>query len=168
MEPNVQANVDNLSGKYLTFRLLDEHYGINVDAILQIIAIPQITPIPRTPDFVKGVINLRGKIIPVIDLRLRFSLETTDYDERTSIIIIKVKASNKSNIFIGIIVDTVLEVLDIENSQIEDSPQFGVELETSYILGMAKMKGNVVTLLDIQNVLTQDELINLQKVNKDK
>jgi len=153
----------DFGGKYLTFRLKNELYGIKVDAILQIIAIPQITPIPKTPGFVKGVINLRGKIIPVIDLRLRFELEQADYDERTSIIIIRT-AAGESEVFIGIIVDTVLEVLDISSDQIEDKPSFGVKLDTEYILGMAKVKSIVVTLLDIENVLTHDELVKLSNM----
>jgi len=160
MGAEVQMEQRDSSGKYLTFSLMNELYGISVNAILQIIAIPQITPIPKTPKFVKGVINLRGKIIPVIDLRLRFGLEKTEYDERTSIIIIRTSV-NDSEIYIGIIVDTVLEVLDIVNDQIEDKPSFGVKLDTDYILGMAKVKNKVVTLLDIENVLTREELVQL-------
>lgn len=163
MSDEVRIEQKDNSGKYLTFRLMDELYGISVGAILQIIAIPQITPIPKTPAFVKGVINLRGKIIPVIDLRLRFELEQTSYDERTSIIIIRTNV-NESEIYIGIIVDTVLEVLDIDNGQIEEKPSFGVKLDTDYILGMAKVKSKVVTLLDIENVLTREELVQLTKV----
>ena len=96
----------NLEGKYLTFNLMEEFYGVNVNWILQIIAIPDVTKVPKTPSFVKGVINLRGKIIPVMDLRLRFKLPEQEYNERTSIVIIKVKGE-KSEIFIGIIVDKV-------------------------------------------------------------
>ncbi|MCD4828896.1 MAG: chemotaxis protein CheW [Candidatus Cloacimonetes bacterium] len=163
MADEVRTEQNDYSGKYLTFRLMDETYGIHVSAILQIIAIPQITPIPKTPAFVKGVINLRGKIIPVVDLRLRFVLEHTEYDERTSIIIIRTSAG-EGEIFIGIIVDTVLEVLDIVSEQIEEKPSFGVKLDTDFILGMAKVKKTVVTLLDIENVLTREELVKLTEV----
>lgn len=148
-------------GKYLTFNLMDEFYGVNVDRILQIIAIPDITKIPKTPEFVKGVINLRGKIIPVIDLRLKFKLPEQEYNDRTSIVIIKVH-TEKSEIFIGIIVDKVLEVLDIHANEIEKTPTFGVELDTEFILGMAKVKNKVVTLLNISKILTEIELTQLQ------
>lgn len=156
-EALVNLEMGDLAGKYLTFNLMDEHYGINVDRILQIIAIPDITPIPKTPSFVKGVINLRGKIIPVIDLRSKFRLPVQDYNDRTSIVIIKVKLA-ETEIFIGVIVDKVLEVLDINQNDIEKTPKFGVQLDTEYILGMAKVKNKVVTLLNINKVLTEEEL----------
>ena len=149
-------------GKYLTFNLMDEYYGINVDRILQIIAIPDITKIPKTPPFVRGVINLRGKIIPVIDLRLRFKLPEQEYNDRTSIVIIKIK-TEKNEIFIGIIVDKVIEVLDIHVDEIEKTPTFGVELDTQFILAMANVKNKVVTLLDISKILTDIELTQLEK-----
>ena len=152
-------------GKYLTFNLMEEFYGINVDRILQIIAIPDITKIPKTPPFVKGVINLRGKIIPVIDLRLRFKLPEIEYNDRTSIVIIKIK-SDKGEVFIGIIVDKVLEVLDIHSNEIEKTPTFGVELDTQFILAMAKVKNKVVTLLDISKILTDIELSQLRDTGK--
>jgi purine-binding chemotaxis protein CheW len=152
-----------LEGKYLTFNLMEEFYGVNVDWILQIIAIPDITKIPKTPEFVKGVINLRGKIIPVIDLRLKFKLPEQDYNERTSIVIIKIKSEN-GEIFIGIIVDNVLEVLDIHVNEIEKTPTFGVDLDTQFILGMAKVKQKVVTLLNIGRILTDIELTSITKI----
>jgi len=153
---------ENLSAKYLTFNLTDEIYGVDVGHILQIIAIPGITPIPKTPDFVKGVINLRGRIIPVIDLRLKFRLAERAYDERTSIIIVKI-TEDDNTLYIGVIVDTVMEVLDITQEYIEDKPSFGVELDTEFILGMAKVKNKIITLLDIKKILTKDELILLNK-----
>lgn len=156
--------LQHLKGKYLTFILLDEYYGINVEHILQIIAIPDITPIPRTPDFVKGVINLRGKIIPVIDLRTRFQLPTAAYNDRTSIVIIKLNKDG-TEMYIGIIVDKVLEVMDIIENDIEKTPAFGIELDTEYILGMAKVKSKVITLLNINKVLTEEELILLNNKN---
>lgn len=152
----------DLQGKYLSLRLKDEYYGIKVENILQIIAIPEITPIPKTPEYIKGVINLRGKIIPVIDLRLRFSLPFRDYDERNSIVILKIK-TDKKEILIGLIVDMVQEVIDISAEKIEDSPTFGVELDTDYILGMAKIGNKVVTLLNVTNILTKHELKELDK-----
>ena len=156
------AEVGTLEGKYLTLILMDEYYGVNVDKILQIIAIPDITKIPKTPEFVKGVINLRGKIIPVIDLRLRFKLPEQEYNERTSIVIIKIK-SEKSEVFIGIIVDKVLEVLDIHSNEIEKRPAFGVDLDVQFILGMAKVKNKVVTLLNMSAVLMDIDLAHVSK-----
>ncbi|MCL2064897.1 MAG: chemotaxis protein CheW [Candidatus Cloacimonetes bacterium] len=149
-------------GKYLTFNLMDEFFGINVERILQIIAIPDITQIPKTPLFVKGVINLRGKIVPVIDLRLRFKLPEQEYNDRTSIVILKFQ-TEKGEIFIGIIVDKVIEVLDIHKKEIENTPTFGVELDTKFIQAMAKVKNKVVTLIDVGNIFTDTELIQIQK-----
>jgi len=152
-------NIDpqDIKGKYLTFSLMEEQYGVNVDWILQIIAIPDITKIPRTPTYVKGVINLRGKIIPIMDLRLRFQLPEIDYNERTSVVIVKVKME-KADIFIGFIVDKVSEVLDIMEEEIEKTPSFGIEIENQFILGMAKVKGNVVTLLNVNEIIEAIDL----------
>ena len=160
-----ELKTSTFEGKYLTFNLMDEFYGVNVEHILQIIAIPDITKIPKTPNFVKGVINLRGKIIPVIDLRLKFKLPEQAYNDRTSIVIIKIK-SEQSEIFIGIIIDKVLEVLDIHAEDIENTPTFGVKLDTEFILGMAKVKNKVVTLLNIDKILTETELTQIENTKK--
>jgi len=161
MSDEIKLETLELEGKYLTFNLMEEFYGVNVDWILQIIAIPDITKIPKTPSFVKGVINLRGKIIPVMDLRLRFKLPEQEYHERTSIVIIKIK-TEKSEVFIGIIVDKVLEVLDIHAEEMERTPAFGVDLDIQFILGMAKVKNKVVTLLNINEILTGIELSQVE------
>ena len=161
MSKDVMSETLAYEGKYLTFNLMNEFYGINVDWILQIIAIPDITQIPKTPLFVRGVINLRGKIIPVIDLRLRFKLPEQEYNDRTSIVIIKVK-NETGELFIGLIVDKVLEVLDIHSKEIEVAPVFGVELDTEYILAMAKVKNIVATLLDINKIVSYKELKEIQ------
>jgi len=160
MKENKNFEESSLKGKYLTFDLMDEHYGVNVNWIMQIIAIPSITKIPKTPTFVKGVINLRGRIIPVIDLRNKFSLPEHIYDDRTSIVIVKI-IGDKSEFYIGIIVDKVLEVLDIEESEIEKTPSFGVDTDTHYIFGMAKVRQKVVSLLDINSILTETEMDQL-------
>ena len=120
-----------------------------------------ITTIPQTPAFVKGVINLRGKVIPVIDLRLRFGMDSIDYTERTCIIVVEIKGLN-GTVQIGIVVDTVSEVLNVKGEEIEDAPAFGTKLETEYILGMAKMEGGVKILLDIDKVLNADEITVLE------
>lgn len=144
-------------GKYLTFTLAEEEYGIGILKIKEIIGMLPITSVPQTPDFVKGVINLRGKVIPVMDLRLRFGMPSIDYTERTCIIVVEI-AGNSGTILIGIVVDAVSEVLNIKGDDIEKTPTFGTKLNTDYILGMAKMEGGVKILLDIDRVLSSDEL----------
>ena len=142
--------------KYLTFSLGDEEYGIEILNVREIIGMIGVTPIPETPEFVKGVINLRGKVIPVIDLRLKFQMEERAYDERTCIIVVQIKMSDL--IQIGIIVDSVSEVSSILQEDIEPPPAFGLDQETSYIMGMAKSKEDVKILLDIDRVLSNEEL----------
>ena len=144
-------------GKYLTFSLANEEYGIGILKIKEIIGMLPITSVPQTPEFVKGVINLRGKVIPVMDLRLRFGMPPIDYSERTCIIVVEI-AGQAGTILIGIVVDAVSEVLNIKKDEIEETPTFGAKLNTGYILGMAKMEGGVKILLDIDQVLSGDEL----------
>ncbi len=150
------------TGKYLTFMLADETYGIGILKVKEIIGMMAITSVPRTPDFVKGVINLRGKVIPVIDLRLKFSLDSISYSERTCIIVVEIDGES-GTVLIGIVVDSVSEVVNIIQEEIEDTPAFGSKLETDYILGMAKMEGGVKILLDIDRVLSAEELEALDK-----
>jgi len=152
----VKAMADK-EGKYLTFTLAAEEYGIGILKIKEIIGMLPITSVPQTPEFVKGVINLRGKVIPVMDLRLRFGLTSIDYTERTCIIVVEI-AGTSGTILVGIVVDAVSEVLNIKGGDIEKTPTFGAKLNTDYILGMAKMEGGVKILLDIDEVLSSDEL----------
>ena len=139
-------------GKYLTFSLAGEEYGIGILKVREIIGMMSITPVPQTPDFVKGVVNLRGKVIPVIDLRLRFGLDATAYTERTCIIVVEIQGDSGA-VPMGIVVDAVSEVLNIRGADIENTPTFGVKLNTDFILGMAKTDGGVKILLDIDRVL---------------
>ena len=150
------------AGKYLTFTLVEEEYGIGILKIKEIIGMMPVTAVPQTPDFVKGVINLRGKVIPVIDLRMRFGLEATDYTERTCIIVVEMDGQS-GNIMIGIVVDAVSEVLNIKGEDIEDTPAFGAQVQTGFILGMAKMEGGVKILLDIDKVISSDTLDFLEE-----
>ena len=129
----------NREGKYLTFTLAEEEYGIGILKVKEIIGIMGITTVPQTPDYVKGVINLRGKVIPVVDLRLKFGMEAMDYTERTCIIVVEIE-EDKRKIQMGIVVDAVSEVMNIKAGDIEDTPNFGSRLNTEYILGMAKMR----------------------------
>ena len=156
----VKAMADR-EGKYLTFALADEEYGIGILKIREIIGIMPITSVPRTPEFVKGVINLRGKVIPIIDLRLRFGMEPMEYTDRTCIIVVEINAQDIT-IQIGAIVDTVSEVLNIKAEDIEDTPAFGTSLDIEYILGMAKVSGGVKILLDIDMVLNSEEIAKLE------
>jgi purine-binding chemotaxis protein CheW len=141
-----------VEGKYLTFSLAGEEYGIGILKVKEIIGMMIVTSVPRTPDFVKGVINLRGKVIPVMDLRLRFSMPEGSYTERTCIIVVEIRGST-NDLVLGIVVDSVSEVLSIREEQIEGAPEFGSRMDTRYILGMAKIDGRVKILLDIDRVL---------------
>jgi len=155
-------DMSDREGKYLTFTLANEEYGIGILKIREIIGMMPITTVPRTPEFVKGVINLRGKVIPVIDLRLRFGMGAIDYNDRTCIIVVEIEGGQDA-IQIGTVVDSVSEVLNIKGEEIEDTPTFGTKLDTDYILGMAKMEGGVKILLDIDRVLSSEEISLLEK-----
>ena len=155
--------MEEREGKYLTFSLADEEYGIGILKIKEIIGMMPITSVPQTPEFVKGVINLRGKVIPVIELRLRFGMGKIDYTERTCIIVVEID-SQAGTVLIGIVVDSVSEVLNVKGDDIADTPTFGAKLNTEYILGMAKMEGGVKILLDIDQVLSAEELSGLEQV----
>ncbi len=161
MDQAVKAMADR-EGKYLTFTLASEEYGIGILKIREIIGMMPITTVPQTPGFVKGVINLRGKVIPVIDLRLRFEMDAIDYTERTCIIVVEI-AGQDGTIQIGIVVDSVSEVLNIEGEDIEDTPTFGTKLNTDYIHGMAKISDGVKILLDVDRVLSAEEIAALDK-----
>jgi purine-binding chemotaxis protein CheW len=145
-------------GKYLTFSLDKEEYGIGILKVKEIIGMIPITMIPRMPLYVKGVINLRGKVIPVIDLRLKLSMAEAGYTERTCIIVVEISGES-GQVLIGIIVDSVSEVLNVKGTDIEDTPAFGAKLDTEYILGMAKIGGRVKILLDIDKILSKQEIM---------
>jgi purine-binding chemotaxis protein CheW len=136
-----------LGGKYLTFKLGDEEYGVQILKVREIIGLMDITKVPQMPEYVKGVINLRGKVIPVIDLRSKFGLPSVEYTEQTCIIVIDVGG------MVGTIVDSVQEVADIAGDQIEPPPPLGNDVNNEFILGLAKAKENVKILLDIDRVL---------------
>jgi purine-binding chemotaxis protein CheW len=149
-------------GKYLTFTLHDEEYGIGILKVKEIIGMMPITTVPKTPEYVKGVINLRGKVIPVADLRLKFGMDPMDYTERTCIIVVEISGAGKK-IHMGIVVDSVSEVLNIKAGDIEDTPNFGSRFDTDYILGMAKAGGGIKILLDIDEILNIDEIAVLER-----
>lgn len=150
------------TGKYLTFTLDEEEYGIGILKVKEIIGMMPITSVPRTPAFVKGVINLRGKVIPVMDLRVKFDMAAIPYTERTCIIVVEID-DEEGIVLMGIVVDAVSEVLNIQEEEIEETPAFGTKLDTDYILGMAKTGGSVKILLNIDRVLSTEELSGLEK-----
>ena len=147
--------------KFLSFFLGEEEYGVEILKVHEIIGMLPITRVPRTPEFVRGVINLRGKVIPIVDLRLKFGMPQTERAE-TCIIVVQVRS-----ISIGIVVDRVSEVLSIAPSEIESTPEFGSEVDTDYLLGLAKSEGRVRLLLDIERVLTTSDIVDLRAVHAD-
>lgn len=153
----------NRSGKYLVFHLGREEYGVEVLKVREIMGLQDITSVPQTSSFVKGVINLRGKVIPVIDLRLKFGLDSSEYTQRTCIVVVQVQEKGHP-LMMGVIVDGVNEVLTMQEGEIEDTPQFGDDLRVDYILGMAKIKGKVKILLDIDRVLSAQEIRHLDEL----
>jgi purine-binding chemotaxis protein CheW len=147
-------------GKYLTFSLAGEEYGISIQKVKEIIGMITVTPVPKTSDYIKGVINLRGKIITVVDLRLKFDIESIAYTERTCIVVVEINTGQKI-ISMGIIVDSVSEVLNIRDGEIEDAPLFGANLDTDFMLGMAKIGNRVKILLDIDKIMHGPDLAML-------
>ncbi len=154
---NFDEDQELLDNKFLTFKVSNEQYGIGIEYVIEIIEVIKITPIPDTKDYIKGVINLRGKVIPVMNVRLRFGMEEIEYDSKTCIIVVKV-----DDLEIGIIVDTVCEVLDIASENIQDSPEIHKKEEQKYIMGMGKVDNEVNILLDLSKLLF-DERININQ-----
>lgn len=147
----------NLGGKYLTFALDGEEYGLEILKVREIIGIMAVTPVPRAPEHIRGVINLRGKIIPVINLRNKFGMPSIEDTEETCIIVVDVTSEGQS-VDMGILVDSVSEVLDILSEDIAPPPSFGSEVDTDFILGMAKAEGAVKILLAIERALSRGDL----------
>ena len=139
-------------GKYLTFALSNEEYGLEILKVREIIDYIEVTAVPQTPHYIKGVINLRGQVIPVVDLRAKFGMATTEVTDETCIIVVEIAQSGRK-FNTGIVVDRVQEVLDIDGEQIEEAPQFGASVDTDFILGMGKIGESVKILLDINRVL---------------
>ena len=157
-ETQATKRVKTLEGKkFLTFLMANEKYGLEILKVREIIGIMDVTPVPTTPPFVRGVINLRGKVIPVVDLRLKFGMEGKEDTQRTCIIVVHL-ARESQEMIMGIIVDEVSEVLDIDQDQIEPPPSFGADIRTDFILGMGKVNQRVVTMLDIDRVLSEREI----------
>ncbi len=164
---NMQDQVENgasqspetsLGGKYLTFFLAGEEYGLEILKVHEIIGVIPITPVPRTPECIRGVVNLRGKVIPVIDLRKKFGMDSKEETDETCIIVVQAQSRE-----VGVVVDKVSEVLDIKEDDIDPSPSFGSDVKTDYILGIGKSEGRVKLLLDIEKALSSRELAELRR-----
>lgn len=154
------------NNQFLTFMLSGETYGINILGIKEIIEYGNLTPVPMMPDFIAGVINLRGSVVPVINLKLRFGDEASEINKRTSIIIIEVD-SDEGEIEIGIIVDIVNEVIELTESDIEPAPGFGTRIRSDFIKGMGKIDEQFLILLDVEHVLSIEELSIVEQTKKD-
>jgi purine-binding chemotaxis protein CheW len=159
------AAVAAKAGKYLTFQLGKEVYGIEILKVQEIIGMMPVTRVPRTPDFVRGVINLRGKVIPVVELRRKFGMEGREDTERTCIVVVQVSWA-AGTVIMGLLVDEVSEVLNVAGEQIEAPPSFGASVDTDFILGMGKVGAKVVMLLDVDRVLANDEMAMVDSANK--
>lgn len=164
--PKTQVNLSDLVGKYLTFHLSQEQYGVSLLGVREIIGLMDITHVPRTPKYVRGVINLRGRIIPVVDSRLKFGMEAIEDTEVTCIIVVELNYDDQI-IQIGILVDEVDEVLDIQEKQIDNVPTIGADANMNFIRGVAKIGKRVVMLLDIQRVLSTMDLSELVNATED-
>ncbi len=154
-----QSSTNDLAGKYLTFHLAGEEYGLEILKVREIIGMLEITTVPQTPEFMQGVINLRGKVIPVLDLRLRFGLPYREPDDRTSIVVVESVSGSGQPTLMGLVVDAVNEVANVAAEEIDPTPSFGGDMQTDYILGMAKVGGSVKILLDIDRILRDSQLV---------
>jgi purine-binding chemotaxis protein CheW len=153
-----------LAGKYMTFKLAKEEYALEILKVREIIGLMDITRVPRTREYIRGVINLRGKVIPVVDLRLKFGMDRVEATDQTVIIVVQYTFKDQ-DLTMGILVDEVVEVLDIQGSQIEPPPNFGTgSIDTEFILGVGKADKRVIFLLDIGKVLTTDDVGHVQKI----
>ncbi|HLP78399.1 MAG TPA: chemotaxis protein CheW [Candidatus Paceibacterota bacterium] len=161
VQKNTGETAPKLAGKYLTFRLGNESYGFDVLKIREIIRMTEITAVPQMPAYVKGVINLRGKIIPVMDLRLRFGL-ADEKSEHTCIVVVQVKLPEGRTTQMGLVVDSVEEVVNIAAGDIEETPDFGTAITADYLLGMAKIKGVVKALLNIDRIVGSESILQGQ------
>jgi purine-binding chemotaxis protein CheW len=154
-------DLSHLSGKYLTFALSNEEYGLSILDVFEIFGMKPITRVPRAPEYIKGVINLRGRIVPIVDLRIKFGMPEAKHNEKTCIIVVNVSI-NDVPVVVGMIVDTVLEVRDYTSDFISSAPEYGFGLDTKFIIGMGKYSNNNVTILiDINKVFNNSELSSL-------
>ncbi len=162
----IKTDLAHLAGKYLTFRLGEEEYGLEIIKVQEIIGLMPITRVPQMPAYVRGVINLRGRIIPTIELRAKFNMPRVEDTERTCIIVVQV-ISHKGKVNIGILVDQVAEVLNVAAGEIDEAPEFGTHLSTDFMLGIGIVDEDVKILLDIDKVLTSEEVHTIDSLAED-
>lgn len=165
-ETSTQDLSQRLAGKYLTFVLGNEEYGLEILKVQEIIQMQKVTKVPRAPAFVRGVINLRGKVIPVIELRAKFSMPPQEDTQKTCIIVVKISLRGH-DVTMGIIIDEVKEVLDIAAVDIEETPSFGADVSTEFIMGIGKIGENVKMLLDIDKIVSPAEVSALAAMGDD-
>ena len=157
-----ETKQENLTGQYLTFDLADEQYAVDVAKVTSVLEMTQITKVPKTPEFMRGVINLRGSVVPVIDLRLKFGMSQTEQTQDTSIIVMEIELDGET-VVIGALADSVHEVIEMDKNQIEDAPKFGTKLDTEFIKGIGKKDEGFLIILDIDKVFTSDEISAVSK-----
>lgn len=158
VKDNQSGKTDSRAGKYLTFFLDNEEYGVEILKVQEIIGKMPITPVPLTSRYIRGVINLRGKIHPIMDLKIKFGMNETQITDETCIIVIKT-----ATMMMGVLVDKVSEVVNVGSGDIEDTPSFGADVNPEYLLGVGKIGGQVRLLLDIEKVITASDIINMKK-----
>ena len=158
VKENQSVKVDSRAGKYLTFFLASEEYGVEILKVQEIIGRMPITPVPLTSKYIRGVINLRGKIHPIMDLKIKFGMDETEITDETCIIVIKT-----STLMMGVLVDKVSEVVNVASGDIEDTPSFGADVNPEYLLGVGKTGGRISLLLDIEKVINVADIINMKK-----
>ena len=154
------AEISQLT-QYLTFKLQEEIFALDISTVREVLDFTIITKVPKTPEFMRGVINLRGSVVPVIDLRLKFGMAVTEKTANTCIIIVEVKVDGET-VILGVLADSVQEVMDLENDQIEPAPRIGTHLKTEFIKGMGKRNDQFLMILDIDKVFSFNELTDLQ------
>lgn len=150
------------TNQYLTFKLQDEVFGLAIGKVREVLDFTTITKVPRTPDYMRGVINLRGSVVPVVDLHLKFGLEQTEKTVNTCIIIVEIDMDGEITV-VGALADSVQEVVDLEPEQIEPAPKIGTKLNTAFIKGMGKREEEFIILLDIDKVFSSDEISQVQR-----
>ncbi len=167
LNEQLQQREREREGKYLIFRLADEEYGVGILNVKEIIGMMPFTPVPRTPDFIKGMINLRGRVITVADLRLRFGLNAADYTDQTCIIVMEIMQEGESaqafKVTFGVVVDSVSEVLNIKGRDIEDPPEFGLGVNADYILGLARVGEKVKILIHIDSIFRAGHIVGMKR-----
>ena len=155
-----------LAGKYLTFLIAEEEYCVEILKVQEIIQMQKITPVPGSEAYIRGVINLRGKVIPVVELRKKFQMETAEDTEKTAIVVMLIETGD-TTVTMGIIIDSVCEVLDVAADSIEKTPALGSSIDTGFIMGICKSDDSVKMLLDIDKVLSMEELNSIAGISEE-